>query len=474
MTDWQETRTAGATRGGNIYSVANEARARTPVARLDGHDQPDEQPTADDGPVRSAAPFAAGAAAARKLTDILELLKDFPGTREIHRDALRALDELQHVCRQSEQYLMDAVDLLLRHQARRYANDSAARTEVELLRRHFRPPLAHADTATRKRLEALLTEQDTSAISPAGTERESAVKSARFSPSAFPLEPLGRDSQADAGAPNPRAWDRDSTPDSDNLRQALGQEIRETLAQNEEFGVTLDLVLSELRKARSMDDAQAVRARLLEQVKRLHGGHFALAQKLDSADRYLRMLSLDSRHLNEELHRVRELSLTDELTSLPNRRAFMARVEEEVARVERYGMPMSLAVIDLDRFKSINDQLGHAAGDEVLRCYATQIFSVFRNHDLVARYGGEEFAVLLPNTDHKGAAAALRKVRECAARIRSRATDTAFPVPTFSAGVATLKRGESAQTLIDRADEALYRAKRGGRDRVEFALDNIS
>ncbi len=99
------------------------------------------------------------------------------------------------------------------------------------------------------------------------------------------------------------------------------------------------------------------------------------------------MLTLDSRHLNEELHRVRELSLTDELTSLPNRRAFMTRVEEEVARVERYGMPLSLAIIDLDSFKRVNDEYGHAAGDEVLRCYATQIFSVFRNHDLVARYG---------------------------------------------------------------------------------------
>lgn len=469
MTDWQETRSAGVGRGGAVTELCAGKSARAQAQRSEaapGGDSGGDGAVPANRSIPSQPAFAADAPAARKLLEILDLLQDVPGAQGIHRDAIRALHELQQSYRDSEQYLGEAVDLLLQHQARRCAADPEARTEFELLRRHLRPPVVRADDDMWRRLVAALGACDEGA--------EPRPDPGRGATAPGDEAPARANSAGQPDGIDGHGWMRDSAQDSADMQQSLSREIRETLTQNEEFGVTLDLVLSELQRARSIEDAQMIRARLLDQVKRLHSGHFALAHKLDSADRYLRMLSLDSRNLNEELHRVRELSLTDELTSLPNRRAFMARVEEEVARVERYGMPLSLAVIDLDRFKSVNDQHGHAAGDEVLRCYATQIFSVFRNHDLVARYGGEEFAVLLPNTDHNGAAAALRKLRECAARVRCRAEDTAFPVPTFSAGVATFKRGESAQSLIDRADEALYQAKRAGRDRVEFATGAMS
>lgn len=454
MTDWHDTRSAAGRHGGNtavemssaVPSLHADPQFSRPVAGNAG------AKTGKDGDVRERYEpgphhaLAASSLAVRKLMQILELVRDIPGGTAVYREAVRVLDDLQRSCTRAEQYYSELLDLLLRDQSERCARGTDAHTEFELLRRQLRPPMVPADTAVlRTRLETLLHHQ------PAGQGPGSAAAS-------FP--------GANGSHGNSTAQ---HDAKIDGLQESLGREIRETLVQNEEFGVTLDLVLSELQRVREIGDAELVRERLLEQVKRLHSGHFALAQKLDSADRYLSMLTLDSRHLNEELHRVRELSLTDELTSLPNRRAFMARVEEEVARVERYGMPLSLAIIDLDRFKRINDEHGHAAGDEVLRCYATQIFSVFRNHDLVARYGGEEFAVLLPNTDQSGVAAALRKARESVARLRCRAEDTAFPVPSFSAGVATFQRGETPQRLIDRADEALYRAKRGGRDRVEFA-----
>jgi diguanylate cyclase (GGDEF)-like protein len=199
-------------------------------------------------------------------------------------------------------------------------------------------------------------------------------------------------------------------------------------------------------------------------------GHNELADKLDSTHHYLQLIESDSRQLTDELTRVRMLSLTDELTGLPNRRAFMRRMEDEVARVQRYGFPLSFALIDLDHFKSINDEFGHAAGDEVLRVYSKNIMSVFRHHDMVARYGGEEFAVLLPNTDADGAIRALNKVRRRAAETRWQANGTVSQVPSFSAGVSLFKPGESASAFIERADKALYRAKRLGRDRIELDI----
>jgi diguanylate cyclase (GGDEF)-like protein len=165
---------------------------------------------------------------------------------------------------------------------------------------------------------------------------------------------------------------------------------------------------------------------------------------------------------------VRLLSLTDELTGLPNRRAFLRRIEDEVARVQRYGFPLSLALIDLDHFKQVNDKYGHAGGDEVLQMYSKNVLSIFRHHDLVARYGGEEFAVLLPNTDAEGALRALTKVKNRAGETRWQANGDTIPVPTFSSGVSLYKPGETASAFIERADKALYRAKRLGRNRVEM------
>jgi diguanylate cyclase len=137
--------------------------------------------------------------------------------------------------------------------------------------------------------------------------------------------------------------------------------------------------------------------------------------------------------------------------------------------VQRYGYPLSLALIDMDGFKAINDRYGHAAGDEVLRNFASNVLSIFRHHDMVARYGGEEFAVLLPNTDKTGALRALEKVGKRNAEGVFPVEDRTLPMPTFSAGISLYKPGETPSSLIERADKALYQAKRLGRNRVELA-----
>ena len=258
--------------------------------------------------------------------------------------------------------------------------------------------------------------------------------------------------------------------DIEKLQATLSQQVLETITQNEEFGVILEVVLTELRQAEDLTEIENMRWTLIREVEKLMKGHNELADKLDSTHHYLQIIESDSRELTDELTRVRLLSLTDELTSLPNRRAFMRRLEDEVARVQRYGFPLSFILMDLDHFKAVNDELGHAAGDEVLRVYSKNILSIFRHHDMVARYGGEEFAVLLPNTDSDGAVRALNKVRRRANETRWQVNGTVSKVPTFSAGVSLYKPGESASAFIERADKALYRAKRLGRNRIELDI----
>lgn len=253
------------------------------------------------------------------------------------------------------------------------------------------------------------------------------------------------------------------------IQAALMQQMNEVIRQNEKFGVLLEIEESSLREADTIDELLDLKSALVSEVDRMRGSHQALTQKLDVAAKYLQIIGTEGKHLNEELTRAHILSLTDELTDLPNRRAFLRRLEDEVARVQRYGYPLSLALIDMDSFKSINDRYGHGAGDEVLRNFAANMLSVFRHHDMVARYGGEEFAVLLPNTDRNGALRALEKVRKRTAESTYRFDGKTMAMPTFSAGISLYKPGETPSSLIERADKALYQAKRLGRNRIEIA-----
>jgi len=256
--------------------------------------------------------------------------------------------------------------------------------------------------------------------------------------------------------------------DIQKLQATLAQQVLGTIAQNEEFGVLLEVVLGELHQAGDDKELEDLRWTLIREIEKLTKGHHELAEQLDSTHHYLQLIESDSRQLSDELTRVRLLSLTDELTGLPNRRAFLRRIEDEVARVQRYGFPLSFALIDLDHFKQINDKYGHAGGDEVLQIYSKNILSIFRHHDLVARYGGEEFAVLLPNTNAEGALRALTKVKNRASETRWQANGGMVGVPSFSAGVSLYKPGETASAFIERADKALYGAKQLGRNRVEM------
>jgi len=161
---------------------------------------------------------------------------------------------------------------------------------------------------------------------------------------------------------------------------------------------------------------------------------------------------------------VARMADTDGLTGLANRRSLTKSLAREVARSQRTGEPLSLAVLDIDHFKRINDTLGHLAGDEVLREVARAMASHVRDVDIVARYGGEEFAVVLPNCPSEGALLVVERVR---AAISS---STSLTKVTASAGVATVAgEGSDGEALMAAADAALYESKRSGRDRVTVA-----
>ncbi|GAB4285057.1 MAG: hypothetical protein Kow0092_39250 [Deferrisomatales bacterium] len=166
------------------------------------------------------------------------------------------------------------------------------------------------------------------------------------------------------------------------------------------------------------------------------------------------------------LERLRALATTDGLTGLANRRVLFERLAQELARSDRYEHPSSLLLLDVDHFKKINDRYGHPAGDAVLRAVARALQEQARETDLVARYGGEEFAVLLPNTDEAGGGNLAERIRARIEALRVTWEDKEIPV-RLSVGAAAAEDGaRTVDALVSRADQALYAAKQGGRNRV--------
>jgi diguanylate cyclase len=173
-------------------------------------------------------------------------------------------------------------------------------------------------------------------------------------------------------------------------------------------------------------------------------------------------LERQTRRLNEALGRIEQLATRDALTGLPNRREGERLLQQALAGLPRHGRPLALAMLDLDHFKQINDQHGHAAGDAVLQALATTAGQQLRGHDQLVRWGGEEFLLLLEGDGVAALARLQQAVREAPVRLgdgRSVAYD-------FSAGLSPLRAGERAEDALARADALLYQAKQDGRGRV--------
>jgi two-component system, cell cycle response regulator len=171
--------------------------------------------------------------------------------------------------------------------------------------------------------------------------------------------------------------------------------------------------------------------------------------------------------LRDDVQTSLEHAITDALTGLHNRRYMERHIGSLVEQSAAGGKPLAVLMLDVDHFKEINDTYGHDAGDEVLREFALRIRKSIRGLDLACRYGGEEFLVVMPETDLSGAALVAERLRRTVAsepfalQQSERATNV-----TISVGIAALGPGDDPASLVKRADQALYRAKRDGRNRV--------
>lgn len=191
----------------------------------------------------------------------------------------------------------------------------------------------------------------------------------------------------------------------------------------------------------------------------------SLSERPKSATMFLELANAQQRisELEKALQEARAVALTDPLTGALNRRGFDEAYRRESARARRKGACIALAMIDLDDFKKINDEFGHATGDGALVQLVRILRSGLRPTDILCRFGGEEFVVLLPETRRGDAAAAIRRIQRHFAAQTLPGTETQL---TFSAGVTAQNCGESLEETLARVDAATYTAKRNGKNCV--------
>ncbi|WP_313242453.1 GGDEF domain-containing protein [Stutzerimonas nitrititolerans] len=221
---------------------------------------------------------------------------------------------------------------------------------------------------------------------------------------------------------------------------------------------------------------QAVRTRLdgllatADAYQQRHSQHEnQLGERLQQLVGRVTSLEQAASGLRQRLEEQRQLALVDTLTELPNRAAWDERLEVEVARWQRYGGELLLAVLDVDHFKRINDDFGHLAGDRVLKIIAGELRKRLRKTDFIARFGGEEFALLLPHTPLPEGLRLLDTLRQGIEQCPFHFKGEPVTV-TLSGGLGRFAEGETLEQVFERADHALYAAKDAGRNRIEFGL----
>jgi len=242
-------------------------------------------------------------------------------------------------------------------------------------------------------------------------------------------------------------------------------ELGELGSQTGRFHENLGRYAGVIEKADSLESLAGVVREMVEESRTVQTLVKVAQGKLQYEHERATDLSVRVVELETELRRLSEEVSTDQLTKIANRRGLMQAFDTETARLEREGTQLSIGLLDVDNFKKLNDELGHNAGDVALKSLAEVVSKALRPMDLVARYGGEEFVVLLPNTPlAEGEQILTRLQRSLSGGLFMHEDKRVFV--TFSAGVTAYRSGERIETALERADEALYEAKRTGKNRT--------
>ena len=234
------------------------------------------------------------------------------------------------------------------------------------------------------------------------------------------------------------------------------------------YGGQLSAFAEEIEGSTDLPSLAGTVRHLIEETRSMYSELEGSRDEFAQAGERARQLEEEVSRLETELSTASAQVMTDHLTNLLNRRGLEQSFEEVAGRCRGAGQPLSLALLDVDNFKSLNDALGHQAGDDALRHLAQLLRSRLRAEDSSARYGGEEFVILLPGLAEEQAAEAVRALQ------RSLTTDVFLHHSqqvfiTFSAGVTQVPANDSLDVTVSRADDAMYEAKRGGKNRVCIA-----
>ena len=240
--------------------------------------------------------------------------------------------------------------------------------------------------------------------------------------------------------------------------------LRDAGADTARYGAALAGIDGELETATG-EQVHRVVSGLLDETRRM-------VARSTEVEKSLATSNAEIADLREQIAIISNEAMTDALTGLRNRKAFDEALVDRTAGAAAEDEPVSLLMLDIDHFKQFNDTYGHPLGDEVIRLVAGCLTACTKGRDIACRYGGEEFAVILPATDLRGAATVAEQIRATVAgkKITRKRTNETLGTVTLSIGAAQWQPSEPLDEWVQRADQALYAAKQGGRNRVETGL----
>lgn len=246
----------------------------------------------------------------------------------------------------------------------------------------------------------------------------------------------------------------------------VNQAIDYAMATANSYSGSLQQASGDLEAGIDEDALKMLSSRLLKETRRMQDMNRRLEAELENSKDDISVLQRD-------LDEVRKESMLDPLTKIPNRKCFDEQIILDLQRARRDDTTLALLVFDIDHFKAFNDTYGHLTGDQVLRLVAQVLKANLRGRDMPARFGGEEFIAILPETELRGALTVAENIRKSvqSKELLKRSTNEKLGRITLSIGVAELRAEDTVASLIERADQCLYAAKRGGRNMVVSETD---